>query len=542
MKKEKQQSEAERIISGDKLILIKKGFFYKNAKSKFYRKSDVNLDSHIDSNLNDIGENILFEGIDGSGNTHILKRIYNHCLDNYDKLGIFPIWIDFDINPVPQDEKITYSLKLYRKIALLTLYYLEENKSILISGNNSDDNYNIIKKAGACFGQFFGLDSMHIESALLDLERSYKHLEDKLTMDQKDIYEKDSGKGGASLNADSGILSGNISAESQVERATTSTKKDLNFYDYSEFILNFFTILAKILNCRHILLLLDGIYKTKGEYQTEIFRLLKLLTIIDSHDGSNFIYFFASVYPPYLMNYTSQNGDGSFSFDFRRDSSVEFVQMCELDNNYENFFTELTQKKWLAVHNNELNICDLFEESSDFLLAIYCSNGLPGRYFEILEKSYDNLRERSKEIEGSNGKISSLDIKVAAKKIARDILYSEELFDLDEQLKEDILSEVKNLTFHDHSKSIYFTIDVDKVKLVKGLISKGILHDKGRNRSKRIPPDYNRNLMMLDFSIAVNEIDTIKRMRSLTRYQLKSKAMLKNNFRDCPHISISLTH
>lgn len=530
----KQQAEVEKIILGKELIMIKDAFFYRNAaQSKFYKEADVDFDGSIESYLNDIGKNILFEGINGSGKTHVLRKIYHYCLNNYNNLKIFPIWVDLNLNPIPQDEIQKYTLRLYRYIALLTIYYLKKNKDLLIS---EPDSVGIIEKAKG----FLNIDaSFDINKALKEIERSFANSEKELTQEQKDISEKDSGGINASIDAKPGILSGNISLDSQKERQITSIKTDLNYGDMSEFIIKFFKDISELLNCKHILILLDGAYETQGDYQKEIFRLLKLLTTINSDGESSYVYFCASVYPPYLMNYPSQNRNDNFTFAFNQDSSIEFLQICELDSNYEKFFIELTKKRWYAIYKNRLNMCQLFEGSSDFLLAILCSNGLPGRYFDILEKSYKNLRRRSFGIEGSQGrgKISSIDIEIASKQIAKDILFSTILSNGDKEIRNFMLDNIESINKKSRGKNIYFTIDIEEIEVVKNLISLGMLHDKGRNRSQRIHQDLDKNLMMLDFTIALNKLNLINRRNNIKKLQDKLKLNLENDFKDCPHIN-----
>jgi hypothetical protein len=535
-KKEKQselQTEVEKIILGKELITIKDAFFYKNAQSRFYEEADVDLDCNIGSYLNDIGRNILFEGMDGSGKTHTLRKIYYYCIDNYEDLKIFPVWVDLNLNPILQEDIKIYKLRLYRYIALLMIYFLKKNKDILIL---EPDDAGILEKAKG----FLNMESsFDINKALNEIEKAFIDSENELTQEQKGISEKEKGSIRTSIDAKLELLSGGVSGESQKEREITSTKTDINYGDVSEFMIHFFKNISNLLNCNHILILLDGIYETKGDYQKEIFRFLKLLTTINSDTESAYIYFFASVYPPYLMNYPSQNQGDDFTFDLMQDSSLEFLQICELDHSYEKFFVELTQKKWYAIHKNRLDMRELFEGNLDFQLAILCSNGLPGRYFDLLEKSYRNLRQRSFEVDGSQGKISSIDIEIASKQIAKDILYSTMLSNEEKEIRDLILNNLGSGNKTQRDKYIYFTIDVEDVVTIKNLISLGILHDKGRNRSRRMHQDLDKNLIMLDFTIAFNKLNLINRRSSIMGFQRRLKLNLKNNFKDCPHINFS---
>src|SRR5208283_1439489 len=140
----------------------------------------------------------------------------------------------------------------------------------------------------------------------------------------------------------------------------------------------------------------DECAETSKESQVEIFRLFKLIRSLSLDMETNYVYFCASVYPPYSTNYPSQGDGHSFNFDPGQDAGVVYLQLDELADRYEHFFLEMTRKRLEYIGYPEDDpIKAIFENEQAYYLAAYAANGIPRRYLEILTQAYEILRQKS---------------------------------------------------------------------------------------------------------------------------------------------------
>lgn len=239
---------------------------------------------------------------------------------------------------------------------------------------------------------------------------------------------------------------------------------------------------------------MDECSEASEEAQIEIFRLLKLIRGAFTSDmETNYVYFFASVYPPYATKYPSKTKGTSFNFDPGQDAGVEYLQLDELSDEYEAFFHELTRKRLEYVFGRFVidPTLELFENDRAFLLAAYCANGIPRRYLEILKQSYDNLCQRSgseKEIK----KISQKDVESAVQTIAAgQILAQNKLDDDDFKIIEEIIKRIrtrnKKTETENKDKSepipanVYFTISRSQFSKLTNLLLRVVFTTRGEH-------------------------------------------------------------
>jgi hypothetical protein len=309
--------------------------------------------------------------------------------------------------------------------------------------------------------------------------------------------------------------------------------------------------LINLLDCRHVILLLDECSEVSNEGQVEIFRLLKLIRgALTSDMTTNYVYFCASVYPPYATNYPSKTKGHTFNFEPGQDAGVEYLQLDELAEEYEFFFHELTKKRLEYILGRRvLNpIIELFENDRPFYLAAYCANGIPRRYLEILKQGYDNLCQRSAMME--NKKISQKDIEDAVQTVASNqILSYSKLNETDFKIIEETSKRigVRNKKTETENKdkekplpaNVYFTINRSQFKDFTNLLLQGCVHDKGRTRLKKYYREEGAQgpLFMLDLSLALHE-GAIDKRRVIDIFKSDLRENAKSGYLYCQDLNL----
>ena len=111
-------------------------FFNHDAQAGgFYPKSHVGIDVSSFGH----GQNMLLEGIRGTGKTHVLKMVERHCLATFERNRVLPIFVSLaQINEHARKEPEEFRLHLYthivqRSVETLEKYKLklQEDKSLL---------------------------------------------------------------------------------------------------------------------------------------------------------------------------------------------------------------------------------------------------------------------------------------------------------------------------------------------------------------------------------------------------------------------------
>lgn len=506
-------------------IHIDPKFFIHDAQAGgFFPSTHINPGFDIDEYISGSGKNMLVEGIRGTGKTHILRMISSRCISSYPEKKVLPIYVSMSsVSEWEGSDVRLFRIQLYANIVKNTLSIIQSEKHrILTQSRESKNAIEEIKKALESIKKMFGIKGHNdVEELINKIKSLSDDLIGQLTYNSEKYIDKtkteDQIKTGISAGKSTQItIDDFISLQHDNEVQYVGTT--LSYGNAAVFILEFFKQLKQIVNFNYAILLLDECSELSGEAQVEIFRLLKLIRgACISDKETNYVYFLASVYPVYAMNYPTKNKGVSFNFDPGQDATVEYLQLDELSDEYEDFFHELTRKRLEYISNRIVRnpITEIFENESAFVLASYCANGIPRRYLEILKQSYDNLCQRmgsEKELK----KISRKDVEGAVQIIAASqILSQNKLTDEDFKIIEEISKRIgiknrKNETENkDKTKpipaSVYFTIGRSQFSKYTNLLLQGCLHDKGRTRQRKYyrKEGSQGNLLMLDLSLCL---------------------------------------
>jgi Cdc6-like AAA superfamily ATPase len=115
-------------------MTLPSSFFNHDAQAGgFYPKSHVGIDVSSFTQK----QNILIEGIRGTGKTHVLKMIEQHCFNNFDKLRILPIFVSLaQINEHARKDPDEFRLHLYTHIVRRCIHTIEKYKEYLQEDNS----------------------------------------------------------------------------------------------------------------------------------------------------------------------------------------------------------------------------------------------------------------------------------------------------------------------------------------------------------------------------------------------------------------------
>lgn len=290
----------------------------------------INPGFDIDSFILGPGKNILVEGIRGTGKTHILKMIASRCIDKYPEEKILPIYISLAKVSEWQGSDIRlFRIQLYANIVAETISTIENQKArIGIQKSGSERAIDAIKA-------MFGIRSEeNIDKILVKIKDINQELLRKLTYTSKFIAEKRRDETAISMGLkNKQIVQFSLDDLEKIikEKEIQTVGKTLAYENASGFIVEFFKQLKEILRCRYVILLLDECSESSEEAQVEIFRLLKLIRgALTSDMTTNYVYFCASVYPPYATYYPSKIHGQTFNFEPGQDAGVEYLQLDEL--------------------------------------------------------------------------------------------------------------------------------------------------------------------------------------------------------------------
>jgi len=528
-------------------IVLDHSFFNHDAQAGgFFPKTHINPGFDIDSFIKDSGKNILIEGIRGTGKTHILKMIASKCIENYSVNKILPVYISLNMVSEWQGSDIRlFRIQLYANVVSKAIETIETNK------NNIGYTKSGAEKAIDIIKNMFGIKSEEdIDIILKRIKDINENLLRQLTYNSEKICERT--KDELELRCGVGSSSAvQLKFEDLIryieEREIQKVGKTLAFENASKFIVEFFTQLKEILGCKYIFLLLDECSDPSEDAQVEVFRLLKIIRGgITSDMEANYVYFCASVYPPYATKYPSRIQGHSVNFDPGQDAGVEYLQLNELSDDYEDFFQELTRKRLEYVLERPIlnPISEIFENEGAFILASYCANGIPRRYLEILKQAYENLHQRDEEGNALK-KISIRDIENAVQIVASNqILTQKNLNTNDFKIVTEIIKRMsirnKKIETENIEKekpipaNIYFTVNHSQFQEFNNLLLQGCIHDKGRTRLKKYYKEEGSQgpLMMLDLALALSN-GAVDKRRAIDIFRKDLKINAKSGFKYC---------
>ncbi|MDP2217145.1 MAG: hypothetical protein Q8J68_07670 [Methanolobus sp.] len=533
-------------------VPIDSKFFNHDAQAGgFFPVTHINPGFDIDSYISGPGQNMLVEGIRGTGKTHVLKMIASKCINSYPEKKILPVYLSLAKFTEWQDSDIRlFRIQLYANIVSETISTIENNKGKIGSRKEG------FEKALENIKNMFGVKSDdNIDSILSRIKEINEDLLSKLTYNPERILEKQ-----ATENTNKASITSTSSVSSPVAKSTVQLSfeqfksllqeqsvqfvgKNLAYENAAGFIISFFKELKSILGCKYTILLLDECSEASHGAQVEIFRLLKLVRGTCTEDmQTNYVYFFASVYPSYATSYPP-------SFEPGQDAGVEYLQLDELSDEYEAFFYELTKKRLELVFDKSVisPIEELFENDKAFYLAAYGANGIPRRYFEILKQSYSTLCQRA-DSDSINQKISLKDVGDAIQTVASNQILSQnkltnDNFSVIEYIIKRISQRNKKIETENKDKekpvpaNVYFTINRSQYDMITPLLLQGCLHDKGRTRLKKYYKEDGSQgpLIMLDLSLAYQG-GAILRQKAVAIFRNDLKVNAKDGYSSCQDI------
>lgn len=466
--------------------------------------------AHVGFDVVGIGnrQNTLIEGIRGTGKTHILKMIQRYHLENFSKTKVLPIYVSLaQLSEYVKRDPDEFRVQLYARIVDASIETLEANSGFV------NEEQSIISEAVTGMKRALGLESTptfsDFTSEIVRIRQCAEELLYQLSYDltaqnlKASSTSSDKNTDKISLLAKvsgmlfSGSVSGSKFTEHQASEASEGTVHLLGsrlvHNNAAEFIIKFLQEIQKIIDLEYSLILLDECSEASAEAQIEIFRFFKAVrgctSAIAGKDECAF--FVGTVYPRGETNYPDRQTYG-FSFEPGQDCTVEFIQWDETDvESYSEFFEKMLVNRARAILDFEGNIRDFiklhFEDDSTFRLAIFCANGIPRRFWELVRRAYDS---------GTN-KISKNRLKIASQEIVSDQILSHHYLDEGDQAVVQyiikIIAQRNEETRVKNKKSggkilpqgVYFSILPRNVEKLYRLIMQGAVHDKSRMKARR---------------------------------------------------------
>lgn len=527
-------------------IEIESNFFHHDAQAGgFFPRTHINPGFDIDSLISGPGQNLLIEGIRGTGKTHILRMVVSRLIETYDKNKILPVYFSLATVSEWEDSDIRiFRLQLYANIVAKAISTIEDRKSEISYKKEG------IEKTITSIKNMFGIKSESDIDIILDkIKNLNEKLLEKLTTNPNNIIksEKSENSEKYSIGLAKTVQANWDDVYSSIEEKEVQyVVKALAYENAALFIVEFLKQLKEILGCKYTLILLDECSDVSEAAQKEIFRLLKLIRGACTTDlQMSYAYFFASVYPIYATSYPP-------NFEPGQDAGVEYLQLDELSDEYESFFLNLTQKRLEYIFDKPIKepISEIFESDKAFYLAVYASNGIPRRYFEILKQGYGNLCQRADSDEINIQKISQKDIETSIQTIVTNQIISHKLKENDLKIIDEVVRRIsqrnKKVDTENQRKkknvpaNVYFTISRSQYSRFTPLLLQGCLHDKNRTRLKKYwKEDGTRgSLLMLDLALAFQRGAILKQKAvNIYRYDLKSNA--KDGYSSCQDFDLS---
>ena len=494
------------------MIKIKNDFFNNDAQTSFNSATHANPGLDIEE-LAFTNRNVLLEGIRGTGKTHILKMVRQKCFEKFEEKRVLPIYLSLaklsEYEVLKDDE---FRVHLYTNIVQSAMDTILKNFSeIESSGDLKSITLKVLDKDAPILEMFY---ERPIYEVICEIQELFSMLNSELLSSDLTSIEGKTKDIGASIAIKWFKLKGDNSKKEQVEKII----KSLYHMNASRYIVNFFKGLYKALDLKNSLILIDEMSGVEEKAQIEVFRLLRLIRAsTETNEGTNYLYFIGSVYPPEKTNYPSKvKGDG-FDFIQGEDSSVEYLEMDVLHEEYESFFKYITEKRLESLHpESNGKISWLFEDEKTFLLAAFTANGLPRRYFEILNNAH-SIASKKDSSEQHIRKIDFSSVSSAIQNIADSQTLSEnQLTDQDLHYLENIIipklqsrnsgAETRNES-RKEKLPVHLFINVSRSdrKKLGNLIYRGIIHNLSRTRkSKSVSKDGSGGkgiMLMLDLSV-----------------------------------------
>ncbi|MCK5466839.1 hypothetical protein KAI56_05095 [Candidatus Parcubacteria bacterium] len=471
------------------------------------QSSGFSPDTHVDLCINfkklisQKGGNYILEGIRGTGKTHILKMIITEASNSLNETRIIPAYVTVASAPqlTKKDPKY-FRVFLYISIIKYVMKFINDNKEKFIN----EAEAGMVKKLVNLFGisEEATLEK-NIKKILLLANNIISDLYDNPDKIITRVRKKSNFESGAGINVpplSATVKMEDISEDEKIKEYTTQKLSDIYGIDI---LISFLKTVKKLLSLNYIYILLDECSESTKEMQIEIFRLCK--QIRGSASGGKDlskpdIVFIAAVYPPHSTYYPATTRGDDFNFQPGHDCTLEYLELDELNDEYEPFFKQLIENRLAKNTKAQKSISEVFENENLITIAAYCSGGVPRRFFEILKQAYTQL---IRDFEKKKTEIpKKIDINYIISAVAQvvegpSLLIDSTLTDQDNIILEKIIKrfarrnkgiETKNSGLDTNKKTpitIYFTTAARSAGEIANLISVGIIHDKKRTRSRK---------------------------------------------------------
>jgi len=486
-------------------------------------------DTHVDLGINfkrlisKSGNSYILEGIRGTGKTHILKMIINEAKMNFNEYKVIPAFLTIASSPqLSKEDPKYFRIFLYVSIIRSVCKFISENKSEIVGIENKgliqqikhifnlkDDNYDL---------------NANIDKIFLMADEIIQEFHDNPDKIINRVNKKN--KNGIEAGVPFGIAkvsgkSEEINEDEQIKEYNTIRLSDIYGIDI---LISFLRTVKKLLKLNYIYILLDECSESNKEMQIEIFRLCKQIRgccsdgeLLDQPD----VVFMAAVYPPQSTYYPSTSRKDDFNFQPGHDCTMEYLEMDELNDEFESFFKQLIENRLKLNNGGPKKISEIFTSEDIVYIAAYCSGGVPRRFLEILKQAYNQLsRDYGAKDTSEIKKINATYIISAIGQVVEgpSLLSDSMITDDDSIILEKIIKKFaqRNKTIETKKSAdkkqktpitIYFTTAAKSAGEIGNLISVGIIHDKKRTRSRKSSSDSWKGsgiLCSLDIGVALH--------------------------------------
>lgn len=465
---------------------------------------DTHVDLGIDFKrlISEEANSYILEGIRGTGKTHILKMIINEIKGSFIDLKVIPAYITIASSPqITKEDPKYFRIFLYVSIIRSVCKFIEENGKDIAP----DDDKGLIMRLRKLFNMEG--DNYDIEENINYILTIANSIIGDLFDNPDKIVSRVNRKNDAQLGGKIGTEQLGVSAEKkqsnekeEVKEYTTIKLSDIYGVDI---LISFLRLVKKLLKLNYVYVFLDECSESTKAMQVEIFRLCKQIRgcCSDCQDLSKpDVAFIAAVYPPQGTYYPATTRNDDFNFQPGHDCTIEYLEIDELNEEFESFFKQLTGNRLKLNNGGPYTIEEVFENEEAVLIAAYCSGGVPRRFLEILKQAYNQLvRDFGAKTTDKPKKIDSSYIISAVGQVVEGpaLLNDGKLTNDDSIILEKIIKkfaqrnktvETKNKDLKEEERTpvtIYFTTAARSAGEIANLISVGIVHDKKRTRSRK---------------------------------------------------------
>lgn len=534
-------------------VNIPNSFFQHDAQAFFDPSTHIDPGfSLVDKFITQGGNNVLIEGIRGTGKTHILKMINAKYIERFNTKNVLPVYVSMtEVAEHAKKEETLFRIHLNSLLIKRTIETIKTNREIWGKRNTG------IKKILTDIAGLFGIIGDNNIEVLLDkIERINRQLEDEVLLNTTRITDVSKSIQNAKAGVKHGVFNFDGGYGQENSESVEYLKTQLSNLNATYFISKFFENLNGIFNLQHTVLLLDEISDLPNAAQIEVFRLLKFIRGgTRFNQNRNYLYFIGGVYPPQATKYPSKINGDDFDFDLGNDCSVEHLELDVLLEFYGDFFKNLTLAK-MKKHNPSLgNIQDIFEDEKAFILLAYAAHGLPRRFFEIMHHAYESLVEFASSRPSNdtkNYKVRYSDVTGAIDNVTRKtIIGKNKITKEDQEILDQIITALskrnKKVATENETKqkniptNFYINCPRWKEDKLGNLIAKGILHDQARTRTLK---HYVEGMggkgivVMIDLSVAFTEGAIPNRAQAADVFKNDTKSSAKNGYEYCQTITI----